>query len=177
MVKKIALVLIYGVVLSYALIFFAPKKRLYYALEHQLQRYGVVISDEALKEHPFGLEISHAELFFKGIQSGFVKKVKFEVLLLSNEVLFEDIRISSIAKSIIPTKIKTIKLHYGVVNPLYVVAQATGEFGSASIEISLRERRVAVTLKPSPLMRQKYARTLRMMHKNNNGEYTYARSF
>ncbi|MEA3498623.1 MAG: hypothetical protein U9R16_06135 [Campylobacterota bacterium] len=69
--KYIALVVVFNI----ALLAFLPKQNLYYALEKQLEKYDVIISDEKFKSSMFGFTLNDASLYFKGVDLATLDKV------------------------------------------------------------------------------------------------------
>ncbi len=176
MVKKIAFIFAWLVFFVAALLFFAPKVNLYYLLEKELQKLHVVIDNETIVEHPFGLELEHADVYAEGIRILKVMELHANVWLVSNSIEAGQIRLDGVAKSFLPTKIEQAVVHYALWNPLYATFEAKGEFGVLQGRVALKERKVFLLLHPSDYMKRHYAQLLGEMKKNKEGGYTYEQS-
>ena len=124
-IKVLAILLVIWI----SVIGFAPKKELYYALEKFLQPRGVVISDESLREKPWGFEIDHGKLIVKGVQIGHFEAISLLPLLVYNRV---ELRGFAPAKGIarfFPVKIRKGVAVYALWHPGQVEFYAEGNFG------------------------------------------------
>ena len=177
MVKKLAKFFAYTLFFILALIAFMPKESLYFLLEENLQKFGVVLSNEQLEESFFSLNIENMEISAKGIDSALVEEADITLLLVYNSVDVKNIKLSSLVESYLPSKIDTLHIRYTLINPFEVEAQSHGGFGDATIHFNIVDRNVSVILKPSKKMFQKYRNSLREFKKSQNGEYVYAKTF
>ena len=177
MVKRIVWALAWLALFVAALLFFAPKTNLYYLLEEQLQKLHVVIDNEVVKEHPFSLELEHADVYAEGIRIVKVMELHADLFLFSNTLEANRIRLDGIAKNFLPTKVERAVVHYRVWNPLYATFFATGEFGTLQGRVALKERKLFLVLHPSKYMKQNYVRLLKEMKKTKEGAYSYEQSF
>ena len=107
MVKKIAIVLF---VLWFAILLFMPKQELYYKLEKELAQNDIKINENYIEEGLFSLTLQEATLYFKGINLGKVKKIRFFSLLFYTKVELQDLLLDDSLKSMIPTKIDELTL-------------------------------------------------------------------
>ena len=81
------------------------------------------------------------------------------------------IHLEGIAASLLPPSIETITIH-----PIEGLIHARGDFGTLEGHIMWHKRTIELTLKPSSLMRKKFASTLRYF-KSSHGKYLYVTSF
>ncbi len=160
-----------------ALIYFAPKQNLYFYAEQELQKLKVVFSKEEIVENAFSLQLNHMKLLYDSIESADVGSLNVELLLLYNVVSAKDIELSSMAASFVPLRIKSVEVKYSILNPINVIFQAEGEFGEAYGKLNIVDRNVSVVLKPSLLMLNAHKGTMKELHKNKNGEYSYDKTF
>ena len=177
MVKKIIWIVLYTVVFFGAVVYFVPKQNLYYALENELQKYGIVIDAEDVIEHPFSLELRHPKVYLKGIEVFQALDVDIRVWIFFNEIKTDKARIGSVVKNFIPTHIDTLQIVYSLWHPFYITGYSKGNFGSINLQTDILERKGVLRLKPSEMMRTKYANTLRKLEKNQKGEYLYEQNF
>jgi hypothetical protein len=160
-----------------ALIYFMPKLNLYYAFEKELQNYKVVFVEGAKQDKGFSLALDNIEVFYDSINIAKAQHVKLNTFFIYNSLDIKNIRLMGLASSVVPTYIQQIDAHYTILNPLNVVANAYGEFGSASISLNLIDKNITINLKPSKLMLQKYKMTLNNFKKTEDGEYRYVKTF
>ena len=177
MVKKLSIFLAYTLFFMAALIYFTPKISIYYFLEKELQKQGVVISAEEAVDSGFSLQLSHANISYKGVDSAKVASLEVNIFELYNSVNVQDILLSSAAESFVPLTINTIYVSYSILNPLQVTGSAQGEFGSLEMEYTILENLVQITLEPSKLMLKNYKSTLGNLVKSEDGGYSYVKTF
>ncbi|MDQ7066922.1 MAG: hypothetical protein Q9M40_02350 [Sulfurimonas sp.] len=84
------------------MILFSPKESLYFLMEENAKKFGVIISNETLNENMFSLDVENLELSMKGIQSATAKRANISLLLLFNSVELHDIELSSLVDAFIP---------------------------------------------------------------------------
>jgi len=177
MVKKISIFFGFTLFFIYSLIYFTPKQSVYYLAEHKLKDYGVIVSKEKVHDSGFALHINNANIFIKGISSAVAKKTKIMCLLFYNSVIVKNITLLSVAKNFIPLHIKSVYIHYSIINPINVMLNANGEFGSAFGSVNLLKRVIVIHLLPSKKMLRNYHSTLNMLKKDKNGGFVYEQSF
>ncbi|MFA6192124.1 MAG: hypothetical protein WC665_07200 [Sulfurimonas sp.] len=173
MVKRVTKFFSYFVFLILALMYFAPKVSLYYFLESQLAPKGIIISAEDAADRGFTLDINHANISFKSIESANIEEINVKIFALYNSVDFKNITLSSVVKSFIPQHVETANMRYTILDPLNLKADLKGEFGEAVAEFNIMKRALHLELTPSPLMLKEYKTTLQNMKKNESGRYLY----
>ncbi|MBU0631598.1 hypothetical protein KKA17_03045 [bacterium] len=176
MVKKIALFFIYFLFFLLAVVYFAPKEGLYYLLEQKLKPYGVVVSDEKIRENGFTLRLEDADIYVQSIESAKISSIDTSLFLLFNRMKIKDVRLNDISAAFMPTKIEEISVNHSIVNPLVLHVKAYGDFGEIDGKINLLGKQVRAVLKPSGIMLQKYQNTLRLFVKDQKGEYIYEKN-
>ncbi len=160
-----------------ALMYFTPKISIYYFLESQLKNYDVIISSETLADNGFSLNIKSANVIVKTIESATVENLNILILGLYNSVEVENIELSSVAASMIPTKVSTLTIKHQLYDPLHINVNAVGEFGEVKVLLNILERSLHLELIPSTLMKKEYKNTLQNLEKSENGEFTYDKTF
>ncbi len=160
-----------------ALIYFTPKESIYYFAEKELQKQGVVIAHETVKDTGFSLQLRHLDIYLQSIESASVKELDISLFGLYNDVSAEGIELSSALSSMLPTKIEKVKVRYSVLHPLTVELNAAGAFGELHANADLKERKIRAVLQPSSIMKRNYRQALRNFKKQANGEYEYVQSF
>ena len=160
-----------------ALMYFMPKESIYYFAEKELQKQGVVIAHEEVKDTGFSLELRHLDIYVQSIESASVKELDISLFGLYNGVSAEGIELSSALSSMLPTKIQKATLRYTMLHPLNVELNAVGAFGQLHATLNLKERKIRALLQPSSIMKRNYRQALRNFKKQANGEYEYVESF
>ena len=177
MVKKLLLFLAYFMFFILALIYFAPKESIYFALENTMKPQGFILSEEKLEDKGFALNIEEAKLSIKSIDSADIKNIKVRTFGLYNSISCSDIELSKVYQSFLPLHVDSINVVYSVINPLNVKIYAQGEFGVSESTFNLSDSVLHVELKPSDVMLHKYKQSLREYTKNENGEFIYDKTF
>jgi hypothetical protein len=76
-----------------------------------------------------------------------------------------------------PADIEKLVFTYTLLNPFEVTLDAQGDFGEARGSFSFLKRSVEAKVIPSELMQMQYAKSLKMLKKESDGEYSYAKTF
>ena len=160
-----------------ALISFLPKTSLYYYAEGELEKERVTLSDEEVIDSGFSLELKHLKLSYDSIESANIESADIKMFLLYNSVSVKNIEFSSVVSSFVPLHVERVDVIYTLLNPLLVVAKASGAFGEADAKVNILDRNISIVLKPSELMLKKHRSTLRNLSKNEEGEYRYDKIF
>lgn len=177
MVRKTSIFLVYAIVFFLALICFAPKSNMYYYLEHNIRSLGVGISSKRVTERCMALKLGDTNLYYGSINGAYVKESDVKPFIVYNVIKLKDIELSSFASSFMPLHVDKIKAVYTISDPLNIRAKASGEFGDADMTADLRTRVMHIVLRPSKIMLQKYAKSLKYLKRSKNGEYFYDKNF
>ena len=177
MVKKLTKFLAYSLFFLFALALFVPKERFYFLLEKNLKKFDVIISNEELISRVDALEISNLEVTTKGIDSAIIKEAEVKLLFFYNSLVLEGIELSSLVEAYIPSKMQSVALRYSLLHPLEIEMQGIGEFGDFYGTFHLQTRDLELRVHPSKKMIRSYKKTMRLLKKSENGEYTYAKTF
>ncbi len=164
------------IIFSISLVYFSPKKNLYYLAEKESQKKNILISNEIVKESFLGLRIQGAEIYFDGLNIAFIKNIDFTSLLFFTNIEAKDLRVSNNFKNIVPTKIEYLKLNHSLLNFNKVKVIAKGDFGKFIGEILIFDKKIIGDLKPSNIMKSKYKNILRQF-RLVEGEYKYEYKF
>jgi len=111
------------------LILFSPKQELYYLLEKELNKNGIVISNEKFTDTFFGLSITDADIFVKGINMAQVKSLKLNIFFLYNSLSVESIATDKGIHNIAPKSIESISAVFSILKPYKVAINGKGSFG------------------------------------------------
>ena len=177
MALKFVKILFFAIFFFGSLLYFLPKKNLYYYGEQELKRYHGVIGNEYVTQHPFSLQIEHGDIFVEGIRVAKVMDTSIGVYLLYNSLQAKQIRLSGMAKNFIPTKIDSLEITYTLWDPLRVKLASTGEFGTSWGYFDIRKQKLVLELNASKKMQTQYFKILSKMKKRKDGGYRYEQSF
>jgi len=125
---------------------FAPKKLLYYKLEHILAKEQIIISDETVHDGLFALRLNNGNLFVKDIDIG-----NFEQTEIYPDIFFNLLAIKNFSSnkniSLLPN-IKIFKLFvcYSPFYPIKVLIWGKSNFGNIKGEINLKTKKGFVDL-------------------------------
>ena len=147
MVKKILLFL---VVLPWLLWAFAPKKELYYLLEHRLAGQGIVLSGEALSATPVGLSIEHATLYAKGVRVATIEHISLWSLLLYTRGSAEHIRLDASLARMLPSAVQQVSVTHSVIQPMQIALRIDDPKLAATGTIDLSTRTIRLVFAKAP---------------------------
>jgi len=177
MVKKLLKFFGFSLFFLFTLVAFMPKESFYFLFEKELAKFDVVISSEILDENLFSLGIQNLEISAKEVDTAVVQNAEITLLAFYNSVSLQNIELSSLVDAYVPSSIEHFKVSYTLLNPLVIYADALGEFGEASASFSILDRELQAVVKPSQRMLKEYKKSMRMLKKDENGEYVYAKTF
>ena len=169
-------ILSYSVFFLLALIFFIPKVSVYYMAEQELLKHQVILSNETVSDNGLSLSLENIDISYDSVESLNVKEADMSLFILYNTASMTNIEFSEFTSSFIPAKVESIDVKYTVFQPFTLFLHSEGEFGEAQGSINLSEMKVSISLTPSELMQNRYANTLRKLHKNEDGSYTYEKT-
>ena len=167
----------YALFFIFALIFFMPKVSLYYYAEQKLAENKIIFSNESAVDNGLSLKLSNADISYDAIESANIKNIDIKLLIFYNSLSVENIELSSMASSFVPLHIKRLDIKYTILNPVTIIANASGEFGEANARLNILDKNVTILLTPSELMLNKYKNTLQSLRRNQSGEYEYVKIF
>jgi hypothetical protein len=127
-----------------AFILFSPKKHLYFLGEKQLQKAGIVLHGEKVKEKAAGVGISGARVFYRGMEIGTIRHADLSTLLFHSRVKIEGFSLSPVVSRMMNVSVREIRMDYALWNPGSISVEIDGDFGAAAGEIDLRENRISL---------------------------------
>ena len=177
MVKKTFIFFAYVMFFISALIYFTPKISIYNYIEKELLNYDVIISNETVLDSGFSLNLTDADIFVKSIHSATVQEVDIKIFALYNNITLHNITLSNVAASFVPLNIENVTIRHSVIDPLRINAYSVGEFGEVEASLNILDRNVSVRLTPSALMLKDYRNSMKQLSKNEDGSYSYVKTF
>jgi hypothetical protein len=141
MVKRI----IGGFILSILLLWLlSPKQELYYLLEKELKKNGIIISNETIHDRWYGFIIENADIYLKGAKMAQVSKLELNIFFLYNTLTIQGVETNDAIHNVAPKSIQESLIKYSILDPLKVTLDAKGSFGVAKGEAELLKREVTV---------------------------------
>lgn len=121
---------------------FAPKQELYYLIEKSLKENDIVISNETIKDTWFGLNISDADIYVKGINIAHAADVQLNLFFLYNTLTIKSIHMDASLHNLAPKAIDAVKASYSIINPRKVELKGSGSFGTMTGSVFLLEKKI-----------------------------------
>ncbi len=126
----------------FAFVLFMPKRNLYYKVEQELKKQGIVINEGHISEGLFSLTVDDATVFLKGIDLIHVKHASFFTLLFYSSLEIDKIALDDSLRSMMPTKIDEAHCSTWIFSPLHINIEGSGAFGKAKGQIDLATHKV-----------------------------------
>jgi len=144
MVKKITGSILFVFLLVFVLM---PKQELYYKLEHELAKEGIIIGNEKISEGWFTLKLEDASVYVKGIKVATIKEAEMFSLFFYTGVSLKEITLDHSLRSAVCEQMNEINLLHNVLNPFEVDVEADGDFGESSGVFSLNTQKLTMNFK------------------------------
>lgn len=155
-----------------ATLMFMPKKQLYYTLEHELLKQGIVINEESIDEGIFTLTIEGASVYVKGINVAAVDEISIFTLLFYSSVKVENIIFDDTLKNFVPPKIEKTVVMNSILSPFKAFITSLGSFGLAEGIANLNTRTIRIDM-----VDVKNIKTIRKQFKKDEKGLYYETSF
>lgn len=111
------------------LLIFAPKQEIYYKIEKELQKNGIVISNEKFSDNLWGLSIKDADIFVKGVKVAKIKSLDLNIFFLYNKLSIEKVTTDKAIQNIVPKYIKSATAIFSIIKPYKISINGVGSFG------------------------------------------------
>lgn len=154
-------------------LFFAPKRQLFYAAEHAIEPYGVVLSGEYIDDRGFALALQSGTLYYEDLKIATLGDVTLTPLLVYNSVAIAPFSLSEAMQQFLPGTIEYVRAYQSVVSPAKVNLSAAGDFGSLNGVVDLYKKTVTLHLDPSSILLEQQPLWLSKLKKQPSGEYLY----
>lgn len=126
---------------------FAPKQEIYYLMEKELAKNGIVIANEKFEEGLFGMKISDAEIYFEGIQVAKVKSLSLNLFFLYNQAVISSVVTDKGIQNFAPKSIDKITATYSILKPYKIAIEGRGSFGSIIGGVYLNRHKLLLRFK------------------------------
>jgi len=164
------------VVFVYLVIFFAPKKELFFVVEKTIKPFGVAINNEKVEDFGLLIKLKKADIVVKDIKIAHIKTISLLPLIFYNSLNIEPFSLSEDLNDFVPKNIQNISLTYSILHPKKLFVKAKGDFGKANGDIDIVQRKVKILFNFSGAVMQKYKKLLRNFKKTKEG-YVYEYRF
>ena len=108
---------------------FSPKQELYFLLEKELEKNDIIISNEKFTDKWFGLEISDADIYLKGIKVAQAKQLNLNVFFFYNQLTVDSITTDKGIHNVAPKSIEDITATFTLLKPYKIAIESRGSFG------------------------------------------------
>ena len=123
---------------------FAPKVELYYLLEKNLKKEGIIISNESLQDTWFGLSIKNADIYVKGANMVHINELKLNIFFFYNTLHIKTLTTDAIVHNVAPKEIEDVSITYSILKPLKATLKGIGSFGTVEGQVELIKKHVTV---------------------------------
>ncbi len=175
--KRLGKFLLYLTVFLVLVLFFAPKRQLYYFGESKLAPYGVVLSGEYVDDGGLSLSLKDGTLYYQDLEVAKLPEVTVLPLLVFNAVTVAPFSFSEQMQGFVPGTVDGIRVRQSLLDPLHVLVDASGDFGTLEGNIDLGARRVSLLLTPSKRLLESKSFWLKELKKQQSGGYLYESAF
>ncbi len=149
MVKKLTVTIFSSFIILLALLIFAPKEQLYYKLEKELEKNGIVISDEKFTDTILGVKIEDANVYVKGINVAHIKLIDLKIFFLLNRLTIDSVTTDKSIQNFVPKNINHAKAVFSILKPYKISIDANGSFGEISGGVYLNMNKIFIRV-PKP---------------------------
>lgn len=175
--KRLGKLLIGIVVFCLLLLIFLPKRALWYEAEHMLKSQGVVLSGEQVRDTGLGLTLEGGTLYYGDLDIARLHRISVTPWLLYNRIRVSAFTLSPGMKSFLPVSIDTITLSYTVIDPMHIVLDASGGFGTLHGTVGLTSRKIDMLLVPSRQLHGMHPFWLNEFKPEKGGAYRYESTY
>lgn len=174
--KKLLKLLSYILIMLALILLFLPKINLYYAGEALMQEQKIFISDEAIADRGFYLELSNANFLFDKLDLAEVETIRLSTLFFYNSLNFDNIHVNEGFSDFLPLEIKTISAQHVIYNPTQITLKGESEDSYFYGKIDLVERLISIHLRMGALSEKRYKSMLSKFDTEEGG-YVYEYKF
>ena len=150
-----------------AIVFFAPKRELYYSLEKRIANSGLIIDNEEIKETALGVELHHPTIIYDGAKVAEAKMIKIVSMIIYSKITIINIKNDKAMSSIFPLLPKNIIITHDILSPNILNIVAYGDFGKAKGIFDMKQ----MTLRMDIVEVKSIDSIKRYLKKDKNGWY------
>ncbi|MGA1933227.1 hypothetical protein ACH5BF_11030 [Arcobacter sp. YIC-464] len=174
--KKIFKFLVYLFFFVFISLVLLPKQELFFALEKELEKQNVIVSNEEFKNKALGFDIKYVDIYLEGINAANIQNISIDSYLVYNKVAIKNVRLLDSFKTMFPTPLTNIYLTYSILDYENIQINADGIFGKVEGSLNIFDRKATIYLDASSSMKSSYSNLLRQM-RLKDGRYIYEYKF
>jgi len=167
MVKNIIIILI---LVPLAIVFFAPKRELYYLIEHKLQESNIVISGEEIDTGILGLDVNHPTFYVSGMPMAKANSLDVWSILYYTNFSANDVVVAEDLPQ--EVKLEEVGLSNMLIMPFDLDISGISSLGNLNGNLDLSDRFVRVNIDA-----QKVPKSLSMFLKKGEEGVYYESNF
>ena len=133
-------IIIFILAVLIGLVIFMPKSSLYYYLEKQLEKNGLVIYNEKISDKIVYFKLNSANISYQGADIAQVGSLKVTPLIVYNQIEAKNIDLVGMAKQFLNIDIESLKATHSALKPYLIKISAQGSFGLANGYANLKQR-------------------------------------
>ncbi|MDR0664145.1 MAG: hypothetical protein LBF86_01300 [Helicobacteraceae bacterium] len=176
MVKKIVAALIWIVVALEAIVFFLPKKELYYLAERYMEQIGAFVSGEDASDYGWALSLKGGTLYYDRTAIAENARTTLITTIFYNELSVDSFELSDTLAAIAPARVDFLKARHTIFAPHKFFLSAEGAIGAATGWIDLFDRKIYLLINVPSETQQKYGQIFARLEKTSEG-FVYERDF
>lgn len=166
----------YFLVMIALLIIFLPKVNLYYALEKEMSKQSVYVSDEKLHDLGISFHIDNASVLFDKLLLAKVEQIRIRPWIFYSSIEADAIQINKEFEDFLPSEIKKFEINYWVFNPLYIKLKGESEESFFYGDVDLLKKTLRIHLRLGNKSEKKYHAMLSRLTPEEGG-YLYEYKF
>jgi len=159
--------LIFILVFYFSFLILSPKRELYYAFEKKIERSGIIINGENIKETALGVELREPTIIYEGIKVANVDMIKIVSMIVYSKITILNIKNDRAMKNIFPLLPKNLVIEHNILHPYRLNIVAYGNFGIAKGAFNIKN----MTIKLYIIKTNNIESIKRYLKKDKNGWY------
>ena len=175
--KRMKMPLIYTLAFFVFVIVFLPKAALYYKAETLLEPFKVSVASETVKDRGFDLVLENGVLYYEDLHVADLSKITLTPWILYNRISVAPFVFSPEMESFIPKDVSSLAVQYSLLDPLHVIIDGSGAFGTLSGTVGLTDRKITIDLAPSAELNAKKPFWLKQLRRVEGGAYRYETTY
>ena len=123
--------LIFILVFYFSFLLLSPKRELYYSLEKEIAKSGLIIDGEEIKETALGVELKKPTIIYEGIKAAKADMIKIVSMIAYSEISILNIKNDKAMSNIFPLLPTNVVIEHNIFSPYQLNIVAYGDFGTA----------------------------------------------
>ncbi|MDR2034107.1 MAG: hypothetical protein LBP89_05695 [Helicobacteraceae bacterium] len=173
MVKKIVAGLIWTIVVLETLVFFLPKRELYFLGERYLEPLNIVINGEDASDFGWLFSLKGGSIVYDKMNAAENEKISFLTTIFYNRLSIASFNLSNELAAAVPARVDFLEARHTIFVPHKIFLSGEGEFGAFSGSIDLFSRKIILAINAPSQIQQKYGQIFARLEKTPEG-FVYA---